>query len=154
MTGQRVRRRLKMVTKGNIEKELEYYAKLPYTVIVEQWDDGEGPYWVARIAELPHCLIHADTPEEAAREIQGVKRDWIKSNLVRRLPIPEPRSRKYSGQIRLRISPSLHRLLSYRAETEGISLNQYMASALATSVGITKEPARLGKAKRHASTRV
>jgi predicted RNase H-like HicB family nuclease len=136
-----------MVIKDNIEKELEYYAKLPYTVIVEQWDDGEGTYWVARIAELPHCLIHGDTPEEAIKEIQEVKMDWIKSNLERGLSIPEPRPRKYSGQIRLRISPSLHRLLTYRAETEGMSLNQYMATALATSVGITKEPSRLRKAR-------
>ena len=134
-----------MVTKGNIEKELEHYVKLPYTVIVEQWDDGEGPYWVARIAELPHCLIHADTPEEAIKEIQEVKTDWIKSNLERGLSIPEPRPRRYSGQIRLRISPSLHKLLTYRAETEGISLNQYMAMALATSVGVTKEPTHLRK---------
>jgi antitoxin HicB len=94
-----------MVIKGNIEKKLEHYTKLPYTVIVEQWDDGEGPYWVARIAELPHCLIHADTPEEVIKEIQEVKMDWIRSNLERGLRIPEPRPRKYSGQIRLRISP-------------------------------------------------
>jgi antitoxin HicB len=139
-----------MVIKGNIEKELEYYAKLPYTVIVEQWDDGEGPYWVARIAELPHCLIHADTPEEAIKEVQEVKTDWIKSNLERGLRIPEPRPRKYSGQIRLRISPSLHKLLAYRAETEGMSLNQYMATALATSVGIAKERPHLKKARRNA----
>jgi antitoxin HicB len=138
-----------MVVKGNIEKELEYYAGLPYTVIVEQWDDGEGPYWVARIAELPHCLIHADTPEEVIKEIQEVKMDWIKSNLERGLRIPEPRPRKYSGQIRLRISPSLHKLLAYRAETEGMSLNQYMATALATSVGITKEHPQLRKARRN-----
>lgn len=143
-----------MVTKGNIEKEFEYYAKLPYTVIVEQWDDGEGPYWVARIAELPHCLIHADTPEEAVKEILEVKMDWIKSNLERRLPIPEPRPRNYSGQIRLRISPSLHKLLTYRAETEGMSLNQYMATALATSVGITKEPTHLRKARKKTLTKV
>jgi antitoxin HicB len=143
-----------MVIRGNIETELEHYAKLPYAVIVEQWDDGEGPYWVARIAELPHCLIHADTPEEAIKEIQEVKMDWIKSNLERGLHIPEPRSRKYSGQIRLRISPSLHKLLSYRAETEGMSLNQYMATALATSVGITKEPAHLRKARRNTLTKV
>jgi predicted RNase H-like HicB family nuclease len=135
-----------MVIKGNTEKELKYYAKLPYNVIVEQWDDGKGPYWVARIVELPHCLIHADTPEEAIKEIQEVKMDWIKSNLERGLPIPEPRPRKYSGQIRLRISPSLHKLLTYRAETEGLSLNQYMATALAISVGLTKEPAQLSKA--------
>ena len=130
-----------MVIKDSINKELEYYTKLPYTVIIEQWDDGEGPYWVARIAELPHCLIHADTPKAAVEDIEGVKSDWIKSNLERGLHIPEPRPHNYSGQIRLRISPSLHKLLAYRAETEGMSLNQYMATALATSVGLSKETA-------------
>jgi len=143
-----------MVIKGDIESELEYYAKLPYTVIIEQWDDGEGPYWVARIAELPHCLIHADTPEKAIKEIQEVKMDWIRSNLERELRIPEPRSRKYSGQIRLRISPSLHKLLAYRAETEGMSLNQYMATALATSVGVTREPTNSRKARKNTLTKV
>lgn len=145
---------VKEVLKGNIEKDLVYYAKLPYTVILEQWDDGKGPYWVARIAELPHCLIHANTPELATKEILEVKMEWIKSNLERGLPIPEPRPRKYSGQIRLRISPSLHKLLTYRAETEGISLNQYMATELATSVGITREPARLRKVRKHTLTKV
>lgn len=134
-----------MTMKGDLENELERYEELPYTVIVEQWDDGKGPYWVAKIAELPHCLIHADTPEQAIREIQEVKTDWISSNLARGLRVPEPRPRRYSGQIRLRISPSLHKLLAYRAETEGMSLNQYMATALATSVGVTQEQAQLRK---------
>ena len=145
---------IKEVIKGNLEKDLAYYANLSYTIIVEQWDDGKGPYWVARIAELPHCLIHADTPEEAIKEILVVKMDWIKSNLERGLPIPEPRPHKYSGQIRLRISPSLHKLLTYRAETEGMSLNQYMATALATSVGVTKEPTHLRKARKYTLTKV
>ncbi len=144
---------VKEVIKSDTEQDLEYYTKLPYTVILEQWDDREGPYWVARIAELPHCLIHADTPEEAVKEIHEVKIDWIKSNLRRGIPIPEPRPRKYSGQIRLRIAPSLHRLLTYRAETEGMSLNQYMATALATSVGITREPAHSRKARTHAAAK-
>lgn len=141
-----------MVVKSDTERDVEYYAKLPYTIILEQWDDGKGTYWVARIAELPHCLIHGDTPEEAVREIEEVKRDWIKSNLERGLPVPEPRPRRYSGQIRLRISPSLHKLLAYRAETEGLSLNQYMATSLATSVGIKVEKPRSGPktAKREA----
>jgi predicted HicB family RNase H-like nuclease len=134
-----------LTMKGDLENELERYEELPYTVIVEQWDDGKGPYWVARIAELPHCLIHADTPEQAIREIREVKKDWIRSNLARGLRIPEPRPRRYSGQIRLRISPSLHKLLAYRAETEGMSLNQYMATALATSVGVAQEQAQLRK---------
>jgi len=120
----------------NTEKDLEYYIKLPYNTIVEMWDDGEGSYWVARIAELPHCLIHGNTPEEAITEIEEVKRDWIKSNLERGLKIPEPIPHKHSGQISLRIPPSLHKLLSDRAVVEGISLNQYMTSALAKSVGL------------------
>ena len=120
----------------NIEKDLEYYTKLPYNIIVEMWDDGVVPYWVARIAEFPHTLIHGDTPQEAITEIEDVKRDWIKSNLERGLKIPEPIPHKHSGQIRLRIPPSLHRLLSDRAAVEGVSLNQYMTAALARSVGL------------------
>lgn len=137
-----------MIVKGKkIEKDLEYYASLPYTILIEQWDDGKGSYWVARIAELPHCMIHGDTPEEAIKEIQEVKIDWIRSVLARGLPIPEPRPRDFSGQIRLRISPSLHQVLTYRAETEGMSLNQYMATALARSAGI-EEPTHLRKARK------
>ena len=141
---------MNMTVKSNSEQKLAYYAKLPYTVIIEQWDDGAGPYWVARIAELPHCLIHASTPEEAIREIQEVKIEWIQSNLERGLSIPEPRPPKYSGQIRLRISPSLHKLLTYRAQTEGLSLNQHMATVLAISVGITGEPTQVRQSRRHA----
>lgn len=129
-------------------KSLEYYTKLPYNIIVEQWDDGNGPYYVARVVELPHCLIHGDTPEEAIKEIEEVKKDWIKSNLERGLKIPEPVSHKYSGQIRLRIPPSLHRIIVDRARVENVSLNQYMATALAQSVGLSdmvKEKAKSSK---------
>jgi len=120
----------------HLEKDLEYYANLPYNIIVEKWDDGNGPYWVARVVELPHCLIHGDTPEEAIAEIEEVKRDWIKSNLERGLKIPEPIPHKHSGQISLRIPPSLHKVVADRAVVEGISLNQYMTTALARSVGL------------------
>ncbi len=123
----------------HMRKDLEYYEKLPYTIIVEQWDDGEGPYWVARVAELPHCLIHGSTPEEAIKEIEEVKRDWIKSNLERGLKIPDPVFHKYSGQVRLRISPSLHKLLVDRAAVEDVSLNQFMITALARATGIPVE---------------
>ena len=115
-------------------KDISYYLSLPYHILIEQWDDGSGPYWVARVAELPHCMIHGDTPQEAVTELEEVKRDWLESNFKRGLKIPEPVSRKYSGQISLRISPSLHRLISNRATSEDVSLNQYMTSALAQAV--------------------
>lgn len=120
----------------DIEQKLEYYCNLSYTIIVERWDDGEGPYWLARVVELPHCIIHGDTPEEAVSEIEEVKRDWIKSNLERGLNIPEPIPHKNSGQISLRIPPSLHKMLSDRAIVDGVSLNQYMNTVLAGAVGL------------------
>jgi predicted RNase H-like HicB family nuclease len=132
-----------------VAKTLEYYSKLPYIIIIEKWDDGRGPYRVARVAELPHCLIHGDTPEEALREIEEVKLDWIQSNLEEGLPTPEPTDHRYSGQIRLRITPSLHKYLADRAEIGGVSLNHYMATALARSVGLsTGGNARRVKRKR------
>jgi antitoxin HicB len=118
-----------------MKKKLDYYAKLPYTIILEQHDDADAPYWVARVAELPHCLITGNTAMEALKELEEVKLDWIKSNLEDGLPIPEPKSRKYSGQIRLRIPPSLHQHLTYLASVEDVSLNQYMVSALSQNVG-------------------
>jgi len=137
-----------MVVKSNVKHDLEYYLNLPYTIILERWDESKGPYWVARVAELPHCMIHGNTPEEAIKEIEEVKKDWIKSNLKRGLPIPEPSPRKYSGKMILRISPSLHKLLVQRAEVEGMSLNQYMSTALATSVGLSIEHTKTRKAEK------
>ncbi|MBM4453424.1 MAG: type II toxin-antitoxin system HicB family antitoxin [Chloroflexi bacterium] len=124
------------------KESLKYYEKLPYHIILEPWDDGRGVYWVARVAELPHCLIHGETPEEAVREIEEVKREWIKSNLERGLKIPEPVSRKYSGQISLRIPPSLHKLLADIAAVEDVSLNQFMTMALARAAGFHLETAQ------------
>jgi antitoxin HicB len=118
-----------------MEKNLDYYAKLPYTIILEQYDDADTPYWVARVAELPHCVITGDTPMEALEEIEKVKLEWIESNLEDGLPIPEPKPHKYSGQIRLRIPPSLHQQLAYLAMKEDVSLNQYMVSILSQSAG-------------------
>ncbi|MFC1951199.1 type II toxin-antitoxin system HicB family antitoxin [Chloroflexota bacterium] len=119
-----------------MNKDLEYYMKLPYTAVLEKWDDGNGEYWVARVIELPHCLIHGDTPAEAASEIEDVKRDWIQSNLERGIKIPEPTSKKYSGKLSLRIPTSLHEIISRRAALEGVSINQYMTAALGTYVNV------------------
>jgi antitoxin HicB len=124
------------------KKDVEYYDKLPYNIILETWDDGKGAYYVARVAELPHCMIHGDTPEEAIREIETVKREWIESNVKRGNKIPEPVARKYSGQISLRIPPSLHRLLINASTVQDVSLNQYMTMALANFVGFQSAEAK------------
>lgn len=116
------------------KKDLAYYAALPYTTIIERRDDANKPYWVARILELPHCLIHGDTPEEAAKEIEEVKLEWIESNLEDGLTIPEPQ--KYSGQFHIRMTPSLHKSMAQLAEMHNISLNQYLNILISRAVGV------------------
>ncbi len=126
-------------------KDLDYYDSLPYSIALEPWDDGYGAYWVARVVELPYCAIHGDTPEQALEEIKAVKREWLETSLELGNNIPQPVSREYSGQIRLRLSPTLHKLLSERANIEDISLNQYMNTLLAQSVGFQVRDKGRGK---------
>lgn len=120
----------------DIESMVEHYADLPYTFTIEKWDDGNGPYYIARVLELPGCMIHGDTPVEAMGEMMDVMRDWVRTNLELGHKIPEPSQRQYySGKVVLRMPPSLHESLMRRAAIEGVSLNQYMVSALARTSG-------------------
>ena len=114
-------------------KNLEYYLRLPYTTNIKR---GEGDeYWVARVVELPHCMTHGYTTEEALKDLDDAKREWLESNLERNLPIPEPTT--YKGQFHLRMPPSLHERLALMADVEGVSLNQYMISKLAANTIVT-----------------
>lgn len=118
-------------------KNLAYYLGLPYTTVVEKRDDGQGPYFVARVLELPHCLIHGESPEEAVSDLAEVKKDWLADCLERGIHIPEPEKQDYSGELRLRMPPSLHRRLAITARKEGISLNSYLNNILSGSVGFS-----------------
>jgi predicted RNase H-like HicB family nuclease len=126
-----------------VNKDLKYYLSLPYTLTLKR-GTGEGrEYWIARVLELPHCMTHGDTPEEALRDIEDAKREWLESNIEAGLPIPEPA--RFTGQYHLRIPPSLHEALARKSESEEISLNQFMITALARAVGYAEPPARKRK---------
>ena len=50
--------------------------------------------------------------------------------------MPTPlKLRNYSGNYPLRMQRSLHQALALYAELEGVSINQYMISALSRTVG-------------------
>ena len=119
-------------------KDLEYYLSLPYTITVKRGTDDSVEYWIARVLELPHCMTHGATPEEALRDIEDAKREWLKSNLEADLPIPEPA--KFTGQYHLRMPPSLHEALALKSESEDVSLNQFIITALARAVGYAEPP--------------
>ena len=119
----------------DLKSQVEYYANLPYTIVIERRDD-QCTYYVARIVELPDLFMTGDTPGEAIAELEGVKGEWIETYLELGNKMPKPlKLRNYSGHYPLRMQPSLHEALVLRAELEGVSINHYMISALSRSVG-------------------
>ena len=118
------------------QDEVETYASLPYTVKVEPQDDGKGIYYVAKVVELPNLIMTGETREEALKDLEAVKKEWIQTylELGNKMPIPLV-SRKYSGKIIVRMPPTLHEVLTKLAENEGVSFNQYMISTLARCAG-------------------
>jgi antitoxin HicB len=92
-------------------------------------------------------MTHGATSEEALRDIEDAKGEWLTSNLEDDLPIPEPV--QFTGQYHLRMPPSLHEALAMRSQTEDVSLNQFMITELARAVGYSDSP----KKHRAASTK-
>jgi len=119
----------------DLKSKVNHYANLPYTYAIERRDD-QGTYYVARIVELPDLFMTGDTPAEAVGELESVKEEWIQTYLELGNKMPRPlKSRNYKGNYPLRMQPSLHEALAFRAELEGVSINQYMVSALSRTVG-------------------
>ena len=123
-----------------MDKTIDYYVNLPYTIELQQFPD-EG--WSVRVKELPGCMSQGDTPEEALTMIQEAMLLWLEVALEDDLPIPEPRPiEDYSGKFVVRVPRSLHRDLVESANREGVSLNQFINVALARSVDqLSTDPA-------------
>lgn len=118
-------------------KTLEDYLDLPYSFeITHDVDDDGNAGWVAEVEELPGCLSQGRTPEEAVEHVRSAMRDWIGVALEDGVEIPQPRAAaEFSGHFVVRVPTSLHADLVRGAGKEGVSLNQFVASALAGAVG-------------------
>lgn len=118
------------------EKPVEYYLGLPYTIeLVNDTSDADNPVWFAAVRELRGCMTEADSFDEAVRQIRDAMHVWITDALESGDEVPEPRSEEaFSGKFSVRLPKSLHRDLVIRAEQEGVSLNQYITSALSRAV--------------------
>lgn len=105
-------------------KNLDYYMNLPYRVEVVE-DKEEGGF-VLHCPELPGCMTCADTIEQGFELLEDAKRSWFAACLEDGVLIPEPaKLEDYSGQFKLRLPKSLHKLLAQRSSEEGVSMNQY-----------------------------
>lgn len=81
-------------------------------------------------------MSDGETLEEAYDNIEDAKKEWLMSMLERRMRIPEPMDREeFSGRFLVRLPKSLHKTLVQLSRKEGVSLNQYVANALAYRAG-------------------
>ena len=105
-------------------KTLNEYMALPYKMeIVEDKEEGG---FVVSFPDLPGCITCGETVESAVANAMDAKKAWLEAALEEGITIHEPDSiEDYSGQFKLRIPKSLHRLLAEHSKKEGISMNQY-----------------------------
>ena len=116
-----------------MNKTLEYYLNLPYTIELVPDPDGG---WFVSVKELPGCMSQGDTQEEALEMIRDAMEGWIAVALEDDMKIPEPRTLEdYSGKFVVRVPRSLHCALVERAAEEDTSLNQYINVLLAHAIG-------------------
>ena len=105
-------------------KSLNDYMAMSYRMeIVEDKDEGG---FVVTYPDLPGCITCGKTLESAVANAADAKKAWIEAALEEGIEIQEPDSLEdYSGQFKLRIPRSLHRMLAEHSKREGISMNQY-----------------------------
>lgn len=116
-----------------MNKDLAYYMSLPYRVEVVE-DKVEGGY-ALHCPELSGCMTCADTIEQGFKMIEDAKRCWFTACLEDGIAIPEPvKIEDYSGQFKLRLPKSLHKLLAQRSSEEGVSMNQYCVYLLSKGI--------------------
>jgi predicted RNase H-like HicB family nuclease len=114
-------------------KSSEEYLKEPYSRILIPDENG---FFSAEIMEFPGCFAEGKTVDEAMHNLEEAAKSWIEASLEQGHEIPEPfMNQGFGGKIALRLPRSLHRQAVRMAERDGISLNQFLVSAIAARVG-------------------
>lgn len=113
-------------------KDINYYMALPYDVIVTG-SVSEG--FAASIPDLPGCITCADTIDVLFEMLEDAKKCWLAAAIEDGVNIKEPETEEsYSGRFSLRIPKTLHKKLTEKARSEGVSLNQYCSYKLQESL--------------------
>ncbi len=60
-----------------------------YSMVI-QWDSRDDIY-VVRVPELPGCVSHGRTYEEAVKQGQDAIESWIMDAIASNEPVPSPR---------------------------------------------------------------
>ena len=116
--------------------KIDDYLRAPYHFRLQPLDDGDGPYWLATVEELPGCMSDGETEAEAMDSVRDAMAGWVAAALEEGRPVPQPAEEpQYSGQFRVRLPAELHGALAREAASQGTSLNQLVVGLLAGGIG-------------------
>lgn len=115
------------------KRDLDYYMKLNYEIILKKIDKYEEVFYQAYTRELDPVAFYGvgDTPVEAIKSFEYTKEEMFKDYLAEGLEIPEPELEeveKYSGKFVVRTTPKIHRDLIREAKKQKLSLNSLINS--------------------------
>ena len=132
---------------NNTDKaSLEHYHSLQYSVIITADDNGG---YVATIPDLEGCIAEGETFEEAAREIEEVRKIWLEETYLAGAEIPLPR--KFSGTISLRMPPTLHQEVYLEAKRREVSLNTHLVALITENNAYSKIASKIEQLSRNAN---
>ena len=115
-----------------MEKNVSYYLKLPYTFIIQPYQDEGEFYYIGKVLELDGCITDGETREGVLENLREAMEGWIETKLENGFEVPEPLAEtNASGKFTLRLPKTLHNRLTLEAKQEGVSLNQYALYKLA-----------------------
>lgn len=122
-----------------IDIQAKKYEKTEYPIKLYKEYEENDTYWVAEHPDLPGCMTHGNTKEEAIANLDDAKTSWIYTALSKGMSIPEPGAKSNiddcSGRILLRLPKELHYRLLQKASEDDTSLNQELLFLISTALG-------------------
>jgi len=114
-----------------------------YPLTVESEDDA----WVARTSDpaFPYVVGAGDSPEAAAAALVQSLAGQLALAEHQGRELPEPLT-DYGRPFSVRLPRSLHRSLTTRARSEGVSISQAVVYLLADALAVPRPPTRGGGA--------
>ena len=131
--------------KAAVRKQIDEILAAPYARVLRRAE--EGGYW-AEVLEFPGCVSQGETAEETMANLEEAMDLWAGSILEDGGTVPAPlETATYSGNINLRIPPSLHERCTLLARAEDVSLNRLFSMVLSMYAGARSDWSARGLAE-------
>lgn len=104
-----------------------------FEVYTDYTDDGELEY-IVKYFDFENVIGVGDSIEEAIEEAKSNLEFYIQYCKEKNITIPEPSKREennFSGKVTLRMSKTMHKLVTERSNNEGVSINSFLNEAIA-----------------------